>query len=128
MTKVPHSYILVIDDDSGIRESIRLILETEGFHVKVASNGVEALKVLAHDSACCLIFVDIMMPVMDGWAFIKQKQNSSKIADLPIVVISAFTDSSQKSDKSLNIDAFLAKPIKYDSLVGLAEHYGSHKE
>ncbi len=58
--------ILVVEDDAGIREALRMILELEGYNIREASNGKEGLEVLKSMPRPCLILLDLMMPIMDG--------------------------------------------------------------
>jgi CheY-like chemotaxis protein len=63
--------ILVVDDDHGIRESLRTLLELEGYEVELAEDGVQALLIL-ETYPVQLILLDMRMPRMDGWAFVRQ--------------------------------------------------------
>ena len=61
--------ILVVEDDTSIRELLVELLESEGYGVASAVNGLEALKYLQSNENPDLILIDLMMPVMDGYAF-----------------------------------------------------------
>lgn len=63
--------ILIIEDEKAIRETFRLALEMEGYQVNEASNGKEGLEALSTMPRPCVILLDLMMPVMNGWAFIR---------------------------------------------------------
>ena len=58
--------ILIVEDDESIRETLKLLLEVEGYFVTVASNGREALELLKKIDTPFMILLDLMMPVMDG--------------------------------------------------------------
>ena len=101
--------IMVIDDDSNIRELIRLILKKEGFEVLEAIDGVDALAKL-ENSKVDLIILDIMMPNMDGWGFCKEAR---KFWDLPILILTAKGETSQKvKGFELGADDYLTKPFE----------------
>ena len=82
--------ILVVEDDEGIRETMRIFLEIEGYNVVTAADGQKALDALAKANPC-LILLDLMMPVMNGWEFVEALKNT-KYADNPVVIVTAFTD------------------------------------
>jgi CheY-like chemotaxis protein len=85
-----HGGILVVDDDPDIRDSLREVLEDEGYKVSCVANGREALDYLRSDAPRpCVILLDLMMPVMDGWQFRKEQKQDPAIADIPLVVITA---------------------------------------
>src|SRR5262245_18107977 len=81
------SEILLVEDDADLAEVVALVLEQAGFHVAMASNGVEALqRVQNHMPA--LILLDMLMPVMDGWQFAREFRSRHGAAT-PIVVLTA---------------------------------------
>jgi DNA-binding response OmpR family regulator len=100
---------MVVDDDSNIRELIRLILKKEGFEVLEASDGVDALAKLENNKVD-LIVLDIMMPNMDGWEFCREAR---KFWDLPILMLTAKGETSQKvKGFELGADDYLTKPFE----------------
>jgi len=82
----PH--VLVVDDDWDIRMAIAETLESEGYTVDTAIHGAQALERL-RDHRADLIVLDLMMPVMDGATFIAAKNRDSRVADIPIIVVTA---------------------------------------
>src|SRR5687768_13520104 len=85
--------ILVVDDDIDIREAIQDTLEEEGFRVESAPDGAAALERLrALPYEPCLVLLDLMMPVMDGWEFLAARKEDPRLASIPITVISASRD------------------------------------
>ena len=81
--------ILVVDDESSIRESLSGILRDEGYEVSVAVDGVTALKKVEEDPPD-LIFLDIMMPVFDGYETCERMRNDPNIPEkLPIIFLTA---------------------------------------
>jgi signal transduction histidine kinase/CheY-like chemotaxis protein len=81
--------VLLIDDDPSAREATRRILEKLGFATAEAANGVEALRWLNVHSPPALILLDLMMPEMDGFAFLEVVQNDPTLQSVPIVVLTA---------------------------------------
>ncbi len=104
--------ILIVEDDESIRETLQAVLELEGHEVLTAENGQEGLNVLAVQPKPCLILLDLMMPVMNGWEFATALENDSKLSSIPIIVVSAYTDKAT-TIKSIG---FLKKPIDLRSL------------
>lgn len=108
--------ILLVEDDFSIRETIAEVLEDEGFRVTCAANGAEALARLAAGDAPALILLDLMMPVMDGSEFRRLQRDDPRLADIPVVVLSAGHAADQRA-ASLGADGFLQKPFEVDSLL-----------
>lgn len=105
--------ILIIDDDEAIRLTLQLVLEKENYTVFTAENGQEGLEMLSEIPRPCLILLDLMMPIMDGWEFLNVKQNDSSFSKIPVVIISAFSDQAKK----MKVDGFLKKPIDLKELL-----------
>lgn len=118
-----HQPILVVDDDTDIRETIIEILEENGFRALAASNGTEALAALrAMGEPPCLILLDLMMPIMDGRAFREAQQADPVLARIPVIILSAFRDSADTA-RELEATAFLPKPVSLQSLMNLVDTY-----
>lgn len=114
--------VLVVEDDLEIRESLMEILEEYGYEPLGAENGLEALdKLRAPGPHPCLIFLDLMLPKMDGRAFRQEQLRSPELASIPVVVISAFRDVAQIAEE-MNAE-LLKKPFKLDELVGVTRRY-----
>jgi CheY-like chemotaxis protein len=115
--------VLVIEDDLEIRESLMDILEDHGYEPVGAGNGLEALAMLRGPSPQpCLIFLDLMLPKMDGWAFRQEQLRSPEIASIPVIVISAFRDVARIAQE-LQANELLKKPFKLDELVSVMQKY-----
>jgi signal transduction histidine kinase/DNA-binding response OmpR family regulator len=80
--------VLVVDDDPEVREVLRRAFEQEGWNVAEAANGREALERLG-EAEPCLILLDLMMPVMDGFEFVMQVRKEPAWRAIPIVVVTA---------------------------------------
>ena len=84
------SIILVVEDEVDSREALRDLLELEGYQVRTATNGREALDALAAGGdEICMVLLDLFMPVMDGWQVIDELRASGKLAQTQIVIITS---------------------------------------
>lgn len=114
--------VLIVDDDRDIRQVLRTILSYEGYSVVSASNGEEAIRRLRTDGETCVILLDLMMPVMDGWRFRQEQRQDPDLADIPVVVISAAANVPQKAAE-LEAAGYIQKPIDFDDLLNTIERY-----
>jgi CheY-like chemotaxis protein len=103
--------VLIVEDDDDIREVVASALEAEGFQVYQADTGVRALELLKEVPHPSLILADLMMPVMDGWEFIKALSQDDRLATLPVVVISALDHGEPEGFRRIK------KPFDIDELV-----------
>ena len=112
--------ILVIEDDPIIRETMKLMIESDGAAVLTADNGQEAIELLTHlKTLPCLIFLDLNMPVMDGWAFLAQR--NAAIASIPTFIVSAALVDRQSF---VGVTGFLTKPFEINRLLSVVDmHY-----
>lgn len=116
--------ILVVEDDESIRLLVSEVLRDDGYQVREASNGLEALKQVSSKRPD-LIVLDLMMPVMDGWQFVEACRHEPGCNDVPIVVTSASHDLPRTADRlrALGVRTCLAKPFDIDGLLALVERY-----
>ena len=109
--------ILFVEDDPDIRETLSEILREEGWTVRAASQGKEALEVLRTGSGLPrLILLDLMMPVMNGWQFRAEQLADAALAGVPVVIVSAASNIEQTAEK-LGAAAFVKKPVVLDELL-----------
>ena len=108
--------ILVAEDDLASRELIREILETCGYQVLEARDGREALQ-RVEETAPDLVLLDIQIPVMDGFAVLRQLRQDSRFARLPVVAVTAYAMRGDR-EKALaaGFDAYLTKPLNAAAL------------
>lgn len=89
--------VLVVDDDSGVRDVLRLTLEAEGIDVEAVSGGRAALHALARATAENWMYdamvLDIIMPGIDGWQVLEATRANPLWREMPVVVISGVTKS-----------------------------------
>lgn len=120
MTNQPlaERYILIVDDEPSIRMMLADVLMEDGYAVVTASNGADALVHLRDSAPPCLILLDLMMPVMDGWRFRAVQLDDPKLRSIPVVVLSAGTNLSDwKLLRALDAAAYVAKPLDIDRLL-----------
>jgi CheY-like chemotaxis protein len=101
--------ILVVDDDRTMRETLGEVLTDEGYHVETAADGHEALERLRHWSAD-LVILDLMMPVMDAFAFRSELARRAATDGCAILVVSAAANLDQAARRLDATDA-IAKPF-----------------
>jgi signal transduction histidine kinase len=106
--------ILLVEDDRGIRDTVKEVLEDEGYAVATAENGRDALETLRSGASPDLIVLDLRMPVMDGWQFRAAQKSDAAIADIPVLAISA--DGSAKAE-AIDAHAYLRKPLSTEALL-----------
>ena len=102
--------ILVVDDDTQIRKMLRQELEDEGYRVWDCENGTEALTFLKNQQTLIdLVLLDIMMPQVDGFDVLSAIKTNEKLAHIPVIVISAYSEKSKVY--RLGAESFVTKPI-----------------
>ena len=116
-TREERKHLLVVEDEATIRELVATWLRDEGFVVTTASNGAEAIAQL-RDVRPDAIVLDLMMPVMDGWAFAEASHRLLAPARIPILVVSAAHGLPQTAERlrQYGVRACLAKPFDLDVL------------
>ena len=103
--------ILIVEDDEGLRQMWRLVLDVAGFEVLEAANGTEALA-RVYDSSPTLVLLDVMMPGLDGFDVCRQLRYDERTHRMPIIFVSALSDIKQRNDLlQLGADACVSKPI-----------------
>lgn len=117
--------ILIVEDDQSIRSTLKLALEIQGYTVFAAANGKEGLETLSQMPKPCLILLDLMMPVMDGWGFAEALGQDANFAHIPVIVITAFSDVSRDKAEALRAKLILGKPLDLDILFREAAKYCS---
>jgi CheY-like chemotaxis protein len=112
--RVNQPTVFIVEDDVDTREMIGRFLQMEGYAVETAANGRQALERLDAGTRACVILLDLMMPVMDGWEFRRQQVSHATCADIPVIVFSA-----AGRDRMQQIEAndYLAKPVDLEDLL-----------
>jgi CheY-like chemotaxis protein len=115
--------VLLVEDDPATRTSLALILRLAGHAVDTARDGAEALDRLLGGAPPCLIFLDLTMPVMDGWEFLRRRGENAALAGIPVVVVSALADLRRDALLALGVSGVLTKPADPADLLGeVARH------
>jgi len=121
----PSGNVLIVEDDPDVRDMLAALLASEGFYPVAAEDGLEALhllRIVRHRAphVPCLILLDLMMPVVDGWQLIDQLRRDDHFAGVPVVVITAF-NRDLGSAAALPV---LRKPIELGDLLSVTNSYG----
>ena len=112
--------VLIVDDAATVRMFHRRILEAEGLQVEEAINGIEALeKALA--GSFDLYVVDINMPKMDGYVFVRQLRGNDEIRPAPVLMVSTESEN-RDANQAYQVGAnfYMVKPVKPGRLAGCA--------
>jgi CheY-like chemotaxis protein len=112
--------ILIVEDDDSIRNTLKIALEFEGYHVEAGSNGKEGLDLLYQMERPCLIILDMMMPVMDGLGFLAALKKEPQFAGLSIIIVTAF---SEKTQATSQVSQVIKKPVDLNYLLDIVRHY-----
>jgi len=109
-----HTKVLVIDDSDVILESLRVFFEGYNFSVLTSHDGLDGIQKAAEHKPA-LIFLDLMMPNVDGMKMLEVKKMFKEIKNIPVIVISANTARSNViSAMERGADRVISKPIDYD--------------
>jgi DNA-binding response OmpR family regulator len=116
--------ILVIDDDPDILDAVAMILESQGYEVVTARDGVEGLATLKAENPDLMI-LDLLMPKMDGFAVCKELQDPrwSKYKDVPILILTSVREEASRrryeleTGLELDVDDYVEKPMSPDVLL-----------
>lgn len=122
MTTSPVPGILVVEDEPDIRHAMTDALSLEGYPVASASNGRQALQYLAEAPRPALVLLDLMMPEMDGRAFLDLLREHPTLHTVPVVMISA-SEEAREVARVHRADGFIPKPVDIDRLLGVVERY-----
>lgn len=111
--------LLLVDDEPGLREAVQAYLEDSDFDVQVASNAVEGWELLQQQTPD-LVISDVMMPKVDGYAFLKQMREDPRFKTLPVVFLTARGMTMDRiQGYQAGCDAYLPKPFDPDELVAI---------
>jgi len=125
LVKINKNRILVVDDDCAIRKFLTVVLKREGYEVEVAGNGLEALNLIRENPSNYfdLIFLDMQMPVMDGWRFLQiYRQETDQAQRAPIIVMTAAMTAARYASQIM-ADGLLPKPFCLEELPNLVRKF-----
>ena len=109
--------VLVVDDDDDIRDAICGVLEAEGYTTLSAENGEVALEAMGRGRRPCVVLLDLMMPVMNGWDFMRAVSQKHDLDDLPVVVVSAYSETAPGAKRVLK------KPLDVKQLLAAVREF-----
>ncbi len=116
--KTSHARILVVDDEVDIVSTVKYRLEFCEFEVITAANGKEGLEKATSEKPD-IILLDISMPVMNGHEMLERLKNSPDIKDIPVIVLSAFSEAKDIAKAAkLGIADYVTKPFDFPELMG----------
>jgi CheY-like chemotaxis protein len=116
--------ILIVEDDSDLREALSAVLRDEGYFVAMAADGREALDRLRRQWRPSLILLDLTMPVMNGWQFRAEQRQDPALSGIPVVVLSAGEHLAEQM-VPLGIKDYVRKPVELNHLLRTIERYCS---
>ena len=122
MTEKPKP-VLLVEDDTELRDALAEALADAGYLVSVASNGREGLDKIKDDPQPGVVLLDLLMPVMNGWEFCDVMKGNPKTAQVPIVVMSGAVSHDPESPYFIGAEDFIAKPINMSDLLAKLEKY-----
>lgn len=125
ISQIVKGLILVVDDDYAIRKFLVMALETEGYKVDAASNGLEALTLIRQKGSkkYDLILLDMQMPVMDGWKFLPIYHLEEHLGlKAPVIVMSAPMTLTRYASQ-IKADGYLPKPFHLEDLLTLIKRH-----
>ena len=111
--------VLVVEDEFGIAELIEAVLTDEGHRVLIAVNGRQGLEMLAKERPE-LVFLDYMMPVMDGAAMLRSMADDPSLDGIPVVMMSSVPEATV-AERCSGYALFLLKPFRIADVVTLAD-------
>jgi CheY-like chemotaxis protein len=109
--------VLVVEDDFDSRLAIAYTLKDAGYEVVTACDGVEALDALYQYPKPDVILLDLTMPDLDGWSFVKIKNGSQEIVDIPVIVLTAVPIHEARSRGLEGTQLVIPKPFNVDDLL-----------
>lgn len=116
-------YLLIIEDDAGVREMLCAVLEDAGYRVATAEHGQEALEYLQANPPPFVILLDLMMPIMDGRQFRREQLAIPHLAKIPVAVLSA--DLQLDKGEEMRGTVALKKPLDLDRLIEIVQRHGT---
>jgi len=113
-------FIMIVDDDDDIRDTLSELLLHMKYHVAMATHGLDALTQLRNGPRPDVILLDLMMPVMDGFEFLVEMRKDPALGEIPVVIITAAGNAKNEAAK-VRAAGHIQKPFKLDELVALIQ-------
>jgi two-component system, chemotaxis family, chemotaxis protein CheY len=115
--------VLIVEDETYLCELVADVLEAEGHRTRTAANGLDALE-RVKESKPQIILLDLMMPVMDGWEFIRALRANPEWKEIPIVVVTAVYDI-KRTQQETGAVAVVTKPFDIEQIAEVVSRYSS---
>ena len=123
MKRICQSLVMIVEDDRDVRESIAEVLTDNEYFALAAVNGKDAIeKLRSAVKHPCLILLDIMMPVMDGWQFRAAQREDPDLGEIPVVVLTAHANIEEAAGV-MAAAACLKKPVELEALLHTIEKF-----
>ncbi|MDB4966516.1 MAG: response regulator receiver protein [Myxococcales bacterium] len=116
--------VLVVEDDDDLRDVICRVLTEEGYETRSATNGQHALEILRDGPLPGLILLDLMMPIMNGWAFRAHQEADARLTSIPVIVMTA---AAQLDDAAIAGTDFVRKPVRIEDLLERVRSHIGHE-
>jgi CheY-like chemotaxis protein len=122
MTRV-NPLLMVVDDNPDICNVLQIILESDGYRVITASDGLDAWEKLQQNERPSLILLDWMMPRMDGESFMKTFR-TSPLSNIPVIIMSGQKEATNRG-RELQGNVCLVKPVELDELLAAVRRFAN---
>jgi len=120
----PARYVMVVEDDPGVREGLVAVIAGEGYPVDSCSDGKDALQRLSStEELPGVIVLDFMMPGMDGWMFLRERSKDPRLRNIPVLGMSASPHLVDQRGCPDGVDEFLRKPFKVEAILNFLKKY-----
>jgi len=112
--------VAIVEDDSEFRNMLRELLEEEQYRVVAVANGAEALEKLRGETVPNVILLDVSMPVMDGFDFLRFRNEDPELAAVPVVLV---TNAKPHERPTIGVNDVVRKPIDIDEILFAIKRY-----
>jgi CheY-like chemotaxis protein len=112
--------VAIIEDDAEFRNMLRELLEEKHYSVVAVSNGAEALDLLRGEKVPNVILLDVSMPVMDGFDFLRYRNDNPQLAAVPVVLV---TNAKPHERPTVGVNDVVRKPIDIDEILFAIQRY-----
>lgn len=112
--------VAIVEDDSEFRNMLRELLEEEQYRVVAVANGAEALEKLRGETVPNVILLDVSMPVMDGFDFLRFRSEDPQLAAVPVVLV---TNAKPHERPTTGVNDVVRKPIDIDEILFVIKRY-----
>jgi CheY-like chemotaxis protein len=114
----PEKNILIVDDDGLTRDALATTLQAAGYAVRQAADGREAFRQLCLPPPPSAILLDIVMPGMNGWEFLRERDaNHPELGDTPVIIFSAACEVAARMPLPRGVARLLPKPVDGDEVL-----------